>query len=134
MYQYNTDQELRDSFLNTPKWKAEFDSDYIGGIRHFSKMTYSTLLFMVANGFADPNEYQNCSPTTQDFLEFLQLHPNFTVMGYVVHSDRDDYRLSVDGLEGERLSYQDIVDFANFAHGADEFEIRKDDTARAWWD
>ena len=128
--EYNHDQELRDSKLSTEEpWSAK----YLSGVRRFKDMDYQTLKWMVDNRFADPEEYQNNSPTIAEFLAFLKEHTNFRAIGYVVSLDRADYRLSVEGITGIDLNRDDIMDFCEFVHDADEFEVSLK-SARAWYD
>lgn len=135
---YNMDQELRDSKLIKPRfWDTH---EYSGGVKHFRDMDYETLQWMVDNKFADLTERQNYSPTISRFLAFLDANPKFRAIGYVVDKGRSDYRLSVEGVTGEDLSATDLLVFADFAHGADEFDMtvptldEQHGTARAWWD
>lgn len=129
---FNHDQELRDSRLITPDWDVRY-GEYLGGTKHFEGMDYQTLQWMVDNRFADPEDYQNNSPTIAEFLTFLKEHTNFRAIGYVVDIDRHDYRLSVEGITGTDLNIDDILDFCNFVHDANVFEVSLQ-FARAWYD
>jgi len=137
-FDFNTDQELRDSKLITPEWvknQGYHDENwYHGGLRHFNDMDYDTLQWMVDNRFADLEERQNDGPTIKSFLRYLKDRPNFSVIGYVVDSSRNDYRLSVDGITATDLSVDDKEFFSTiFGRWADEYELN-DESARAWWD
>ena len=134
----NMDQELRDSKLIRPEWVMKHGGSYVGymgGIMHFEDMDYDTLQWMVDNRFADPDKYQNDAPAIKDFLIFLKSRPNFRAIGHVVDKDRDNYRLSVEGVTGIELSDTDQLEFALFARQADEFDLDAETrTCRAWWD
>ena len=126
----NKDQTLRDKLLDS----YFGDKEYRGGIRNFDNLDVVALTTMLDMKFADPDECQNCSPSIRDFHNFMIIHPNVTAHGYVVCSERPDYRLTIEGLfcEGE-LTDKLIADFIKFCNGCDELTVN-DNTLRSWWD
>jgi len=68
------------------------------------------------------------------FLDFMMEHPKFKAFGYAVSNNRDDYRITIEGLEAkDKLSAEDISDFAKVFSDADEFELTRR-SARCWYD
>jgi hypothetical protein len=127
--QLNKNQTLRDRIL-----EPFFSENYGGGIRRFEGLTYDALHQLFNDGFVDPSETQNDSPEAQEFLSFLKGHKeNFTAHGYVVSVDREDYRLSIEGVRGEAPSKQDIIDFISLFKSADELDVAND-YVYAWYD
>lgn len=133
MYKYNTNEKVRDAIIFGEHDKKK----YSGGIRRFSYLDATTLKQLIAFGFADPDDRQNFAPTLAEFLTFLENHPKFTAHGYVVTNERDDYRLSIEGVEcetmGEVLDIYDASDFGEMFHDADEFEVTPT-SAWCWYD
>lgn len=130
----NKNQSLRDNILY-PFFKS---TEYCGGIRHFSGVTYEALVQLFDGEFVDPEETQNNSPSTNEFLSFLKTHQNFTVHGYVVEKERSDYRVSIEGLELKshpirNIGLEDTVDFINFSKCADELSASLTHL-RSWYD
>lgn len=133
MYKYSKDEEIRDKIIF-----GEYDkTKYMGGIRRYSNLDVATLNYLIAMGFADPQDKQNEAPTIEEFLQFLEKHPKFTAHGYVVSSEREDYRLSVEGVQcetmGDVLDVNDVADFGDMFHDADEFEVTPT-FAWCWYD
>lgn len=120
----------RDMILfGEPYDKAKYQ---YGGVRHFSELTAEELKELVDKDFIDLEECQNCSPTTQDFMEFLEEHPEFTAHGYAVSPERSDYRITLEGIKSEVEPDMDILEaFIEFCRFADDFSIHP---LYAWWD
>ena len=126
-FEFNKDYKLRDKMLNID------ESTECGGTWRFEGCTAETLESLIDLGFADPDEYQNSAPTIGEILEFLKENPNYTAHGYVVSIDRDDYRTSVEGVEGHEYDAEQIANFVTMFRFADEFEV-SEDYQRAWFD
>jgi hypothetical protein len=135
MFEYNMDQELRDSKIKEPQWCIDNEwSGYHGGIMNYNRLSADGLQWMVDNRFADPAERQNDAPSIDKMLAFLIDNPKFSAIGYVVHKSRSDYRLSVEGVEcNGPLTVAEERRFVEFAHRADEFDT-SETHYRAWWD
>jgi hypothetical protein len=93
----NRDHEERDRLLfgRAINWGHEG----LGGIERFSGLGVETLRTLVARNFADPADRQNDSPTLGEFLRFLEKHPEVRAHGYAVSPEREDYRVTIEGLE-----------------------------------
>ena len=125
--EFNQDYKLRNTMLNID------ESTECGGTWRFEGCTAETLETLIQLGFADPEEYQNSSPTIADFLVFLKAHPSFTAHGYVVSADREDYRTSVEGVEGHSDDDMEREDFIETFRHADEFQFGRG-YQYAWYD
>ena len=107
---------------------------YAGGIARFENMSCEVLEKLLELEFADPKETQNNSPTIKQFLTFMQKYPKFKAIGYVVSPDRDDCRVTIEGLKAnENLTAEEIAAFAIKFHNADEFDVTLT-SARCWYD
>ena len=109
------------------------DKNFFGGCASFSGMTYNTLQKLVDKGYADLEDSQNDSTTLGEYLEFMKVHPRFKAHGYVVSNDRDDRRVTVEGLEAGQVTIKEVEDFIKLDRYADEFEATQD-YCRSWWD
>lgn len=113
---------------NYDKWNTRehliFDEDYnqnrYGGdgtplTRHFEGLSLNTAEVLIKQGFLDPEETQNESPKVAEFIEFAKEHPdgNFTFHGYVVGPEREDCRVSFEGIESDsdNISVETVIDF-----------------------
>ena len=126
--QMNMDIEKRDQIIF-----GEYDpKKYSGGIRYFNGMNASTLRKLIKDGFCDPESCQNCSPSNEEFLTFMEDNDGYYVNGYAVSVDRSDYRVSIEAIKKEDGigTKEELEDFVKFARGADEFDC----SGYAWWD
>lgn len=107
---------------------------WLGGTRHFDKLNLTQLKELINNNFIDLEDAQNLSPTVQDFLEFMEQHPNVLAHGYAVSHNRDDYRVSLEGLSFKgKVTKKLLKDFVCLCRLADEF-VMDDNTLYSWWD
>lgn len=86
----------------------------------------------VDNGYADPEDAQNDSPTIGEFLEFGQQHRSAILFeAYIVSPTRSDCRISVEGILLNDADGDMAATFKKWAKARhpDEF-----DNNRAWWD
>ena len=132
---YNRDSRTRDTIIFGKP--IDWDND-LGGAYYFDELTVEQLEQLVNQQFADPAERQNFSPTLGEFLAFAQTQKSkgfeFRFEGYVISPKREDYRVSIDGLQFQGdCSYQVITDFHAIAYNADELDIDPN-FLRAWWD
>lgn len=128
-FEYNKDWKLRDSMLNDVYGNKQETYD----IFRFDGVTAETLQKLVDLKYADPDEYQNEAPPIGEILEFLKENPDFTAHGYAVTVRRDDYRISLEGVEGNSRDFDQISRFMNMFRFADEFETGIG-YQRAWFD
>lgn len=99
---------------------------YMGGIRRFDYLNAEDLNKLLNLGLADPDEQQNEAPTTKEISNFLNNHQNFWAHGYVVSPERDDYRVSLEGVEcGSDYDLSDVQDFFSLFKYPDEVIVEK---------
>lgn len=141
----NRDIETRDAILapffakteEARKGRGYPWAGYCGGIRYYEGLTVAALMLLASQGFVDLDEQQNESPTIREFLALGIRFPNdVTFHGYAVSTDRDDYRLSVEGLEVEGTRSPELKRALNtLKKNREPDEMRRDDTfLRFWWD
>lgn len=94
--QFNDRDEMMEPFFDG----SPYGADWVGGIRHYRELDAKTLTQLIEKGYADPDENQNCAPTIGYILTVLKEHSDLTAHGYVVSRDRDDARISIEGVEG----------------------------------
>lgn len=134
-FKYNMDVERRDELVF--KGKADpYD------IKYFNALDVQTLAELLDANFADPEMTQNESPSIAEFYAFMvhcaEKYPENTVTahGYVIGTEREDYRVSIEGLEcrdpEDKISKDLLVEFLTLCKNADELEYKK--TLRSWWD
>ena len=94
-----------------------------GGIRRFEGMTRKTLWELLLRGFIDPEDTQNLAPSVKEIYDFMRRNRGYTCHGYAVSVDRDDYRVSIEGVcKGEPAkSPEEFQDFKETFKYADEF-------------
>ena len=101
-------------------------------VRYFNELTYDNLQKLIAEGFADPDDMQNSSPSIGEIAEFLKANPFFTAHGYIVCPERDDVRVSLEGVESAHLlNRTELEAFVEMFRHADEFSLNP---PRAWYD
>ena len=125
----NKNIELRDTMIF-----GNFDKKkYMGGTRKFYHLPCSILENLVTEDFADPEETQNDSPTIREFIEFMKKYAGYTAHGYVVIDTRDDYRVSVEGIDkgDDAESIEELKDFIKLCRWVDSLDV---DTMYCWYD
>ena len=99
----------------------------------FDGMNYATALTAVKNGWANPEETQNESPSIKEIMEFLKVNPSFTAIGYVVTPEREDTRISFEGvIATKEPSKKEYKAYVEMCRSADEFDNKF--PYRAWYD
>lgn len=107
---------------------------YFGGVRHFSNLSSIDLHKLIELRVVDSMEYQNNSPTIAEIDKFLSSHNNFTAHGYAVSPKRDDYRVSLEGVQcGDEYTVDDLRDFINVFTCPDELEV-SEEGIYCWYD
>jgi hypothetical protein len=150
VFDFNKDEKRRDTIIfgdyhpevapiNYQNFK--FGPGHTGGIRRFNNMSPATLQQLVEEGFADPQECQNEGPSIYVMLQFAEKHPEWqlTFEGYAVSKDRDDYRVTVDGITahgdvcldgGGAPSWKALIRH----HSEYDFRPTEYGGIRVWWD
>ncbi len=89
----------------------------------------------------DPYEdRQNDSPTVREFLELADRYGQDRIrfIGYTISPPRSDYRVSIEGFIGRRLTPDEGFELTNLYHNADVMDIEPDGEGlhrvRFWWD
>lgn len=103
-------------------------------IKYFHDFDAITLKQLIKAGFLDPKSTQNYSPTAEEFVAFMERYPQFKAHGYIVSLERDDARITVEGIHGTVNDLEEACSFANAFHYADEFIMMPRGYARVWWD
>ena len=127
-FEFNKDQTARDRLLGISP-----DAKYGGGVEYFNGLTAATLRKLIDEKFADPEECQNSSPSIQEFLDFMEEHPGFTAHGYAVTLKREDYRVSIEGIEGKGIKREDVDEFIQAHRFADDFSF-ENGRCYCWYD
>jgi hypothetical protein len=105
-----------------------------GGTFSFKELTAVKCRELLNKGFADPEDCQDSAPSFKEITEFLERNPNFTGHGYAVSPDRNDYRVTLEGVESRGpISNKERNDFVYWFRQADDFSL-SDDGAFAWFD
>ena len=108
--------------------------------RHFEGMLINTAESLIKLGFLDPEETQNDSPTVREFIDFAKEHfdADFTFHGHVVGPEREDCRVSFEGIESDNdeISKETLMDFVKMfliEYPADDTDVG-DDRLWCWYD
>ena len=132
----NKDIKTRDEIIF-----GEYDPEKYkyGGIRRFERSP-DVIHRLIENDFIDLNECQNCSPSTKEFMEYVEdIEEYITFGGYAVVDTRDDYRVTIDEIQillpvEKQDEFFSLIEIFRYA---DEFSISRDVDnyyLRAWWD
>ena len=124
--------EARDSIIGEDNFEKSAYSG--GGIRYFWNLTLAQLTELIELEFCDPTGSQNDSPTAELFCKFMKKFPFLRAHGYVVHRDRDDYRMTIEGLRFKgKVSREQVAAFRKFCTGADDLST-DNNILYSWWD
>ena len=126
----NTDIKSRDEIIFSDGYVK--DKYYPGGIRKYTGLNVDKLRMLIDQNFADEDERQNECPSIGEIYKFMQKHPSFTAHGYTVDIARDDYRVSIEGVDkGGEMTVEEFHDFVILFRCADEFDIER---GFCWYD
>ena len=111
---------------------------YSGGCRRFT-CDRTLLKKLVENGYADPREQQNESPTIKEFIEYTEDFEDAEFECYAISPKRIDCRITVEGIDIKvhEDEYDKVSYLVETFRWADEFSfehIRHDYYLHAWWD
>ena len=129
MFNLNADDTLRQNIMGI---KARYE---VGGLEKFSGMTLETLNKLAENNFVDlAHSFNNC-PTVNYFKNFMEKYPNegLTAHGYLISPEREDYHVSIEGLEAKSTNDDFISDFIRTFSNADELDSECG-KQRCWYD
>ena len=120
MFAFNRDVKSRDEIL-FGSYEPEL---YVGGIRRFENLTPRQLDDLVLLRFLDPLERHNLCPCALDIWRFMEKYPGYVATGYAVSAMRDDYRVSLDGLQKDGYDTENELDeFYRRFREADNFGV-----------
>lgn len=129
-FKINKDTQRRNRILG-----ITFDWEKVSsGTMSLERIDVKTLELLFRERFIDPNEKQNESPTAIQFLSFMQKYPVVLAQGYVVSPNREDYRITIDGLSVQPSYASGELKLAFFEFCKDADELNIEDGLRAWWD
>ena len=130
MFNLNKNVQQRDEII-FGKYEP---SSYMGGICRFEKLNLATLKQLVEHNFLCLDERQNCCPSVEEILHFMEKYPDYTTHGYAVSIERRDYRVSLEGVEknSSASSKQEKSDFIKLFKYADEIYTK--DKMFCWFD
>ena len=123
---------LRDQIL----FGEDYDPQkYFGGVRHFKGLAADKCKTLIDNNLLSPNDSQNDSPTAEEMYEYIRCYPECTCHGYAVSPDRNDYRISLEGVEfnGRDVELDMVIDFVNTFRYADELTVDRN-SLYCWYD
>jgi hypothetical protein len=125
-FPFNRDWQRRNTilqpFLRTDGPFAEFDG--AADIIFFQGVPVGVVGQLLEERYLDPDRRQNDSPTSSEFFAFLRRHPEVLAHGYATSIEREDYRVTIEGV-----SYRGTVsgslrrDAEQLFRGADEFRL-----------
>jgi hypothetical protein len=133
---------MKNQHLNTlnPNYKERdkilfgtTDVNYWGGSKQFTELSLEDLEKLVDLEFIDVEECTSYSPTVEEILEFMSEYPNFKAHGYAIAYERDDYRVTLEGVShyGTYLTRDEELAFIYMFRTADDFEL---ESGYAWFD
>lgn len=127
------------------KWTIDTDQQVTDALRcklpdtgdahaHFEGVDVKALKTLMKKRLLEPENTQNDSPTNEQFIKFMEKHPEVTAHGYMVGSRRSDARISIEGLSYKgKVSDKLALAFTKFCRQADELEVEKN-YLYSWWD
>ncbi len=132
MYTMKTAELTKEQFDERDEIMSRFEiqtfGHWWGGIKRYMDLDVGTLEKLIEKGYADVDEKQNEAPCIGGFLELMKQYPTLKAHGYWVTRERDDSRISIEGVEGKCPS-----DIAMLFKHADDFEY-KDGNLYVWYD
>ena len=123
MFDLNKNYEERDTIL----FGGYDETQYTGGIRRFENLDAVHLKKLIELKFIDNNDRQNMAPSTEKIMKFISRYKGYTVHGYAVSPERDDYRISIEGVYKNKPaeSYAERHEFNTLFADADELETNE---------
>ena len=135
-----TKWNTREHMIFGENYKPENYGSHGSNTKHFEGMSICTAEALIAQGFIDPEETQNDSPTVREFIDFAKNHldADFTFHGYAVGPEREDCRVSFEGIESnnDEISKETLLDFVKMflvEYPADDTNV-DDDRLYCWYD
>jgi hypothetical protein len=112
---------------------AVYTGDDTDDYAHFSEMTPETARKLIKAGYADPDESQNGAPTFEEMTVFCEQHPGFKLHGYVIGNDRNDARITAEGVQGTAQDIEAMFDFIETFRCADDCDTNRETRGCYCW-
>lgn len=130
IFELNADWQRRDVLIfgSAQDWNRA-----AGGIIRFEDLDAANLEQLLGEKFADPEGCQNSGPAASQSLAFMKKWPQVKAIGYAVSPERDDYRVTIEGLVCKDNIPPELMEEFSRWRDADEYENRPD-LLSAWWD
>lgn len=114
---------------------AHYRGGDLDGYASYDSLTPATARVLLEKGYAFADDTQNDSPTFLEMTEFCERHPGFTLYGYVIGDDRDDARVTAEGIQGTAQDVDAMLDFVEMFRSADECDFdRETRSCYCWYD
>lgn len=136
MYMSNRDADEREQIL----FKRDYNpKNYeAGGIVRFDSLNATEARKLIEKGFLNPNESQNDSPTSEEFVSFIEgcKEPgDWFLHGYAVSPERSDHRITIEGIGTYcEVDTDDVVRFVMMCRFADELDAGTGQSLWCWYD
>ncbi|RAO17621.1 hypothetical protein MED15_02962 [Micromonospora noduli] len=125
-FRFNRDAARRDQLVGVDP------TTYLGGIASFDELDAGGLAQLLESRFVDPYDRQNAAPPVWQIFRFLCAHPEVRAAGYVVSTDREDYRTSIESIYAQRVDAGLSTDATAFCTEADAVVL--DGHLECFWD
>jgi hypothetical protein len=131
-FEHNPNYVRRDQLLGISSQLWDFD---VNRVERIESISLETLEILLAEKFIEPDESQDFSPSTSEFLEFMRIHPETYAHGYAISPYRDDYRVTIEGIyaKGYDNTCEIRKDFSPFCASADVLGV-ENAYLYSWWD
>ena len=109
-------------------------------VTHFRDIGVTRLELLISEGFIALDQATPGTPTPRVFIDFMGRFPEARVHGYAVHPERDDYRITIEGIECDLSSGHSAAEWSTLrAVFEDRFAsattfYSESDWLYAWWD
>lgn len=124
----NKDSKRRDEILGIKEWVD------MGGIMRIECITIDQMRELIDNDFLDLEEKQNFAPRIKYIYEFMKKYPDFEAHGYAVSPNRDDYRVSIEGVRLKRkATKEEYKEFRLLFEAADEISAINGEAGLFCW-
>jgi hypothetical protein len=134
MFTFNKNFKRRDEIIF-----KDSRPNYAGGIIRVELTEYQ-LDQLFEEKFIDPKGTQNYSPSNKEIYDFIRKSPiPFKALAYTVSPEREDYRVSLEGVTFTAKGYTEIYTKADLIHFFDTFKYADElkiteDILYAWYD
>lgn len=118
----NRDIETRDKLIFGRYRPSKYK---FGGTCHFDDLDVDNLEKLIEQNFIDLQGKHNLAPTVEEIYAFMKKYPQYTAHGYTVSADRQDYRVSLEGVEKgvPSDSVDEFKDYMELFRHADEMNV-----------